>query len=42
MDKHQVERTVASIPTAYLLWQEEALCYSPIWEQPTIGRAKSG
>ena len=38
---HQVERTVVSTLTACPFLQEEALCYFPIWEQPTIGRAKS-
>jgi len=37
----QVERTVVSTLTACPFLQEEALCYFPIWEQPTIGRAKS-
>ena len=37
----RVERTVVSMPTAYLFLPGEALCCSPTWAQLTIGGAKS-
>lgn len=39
---HRVERTVILMTTVCPFLQEKVLCYSLIWERPTIGRAKSG